>query len=75
MVKLDQFHETEIKHSNLRSGDLHTPLRMLHRALGKTDLQVPGAHLFFCFVLVFFPLYVSSSEERKGRKKGFLIIT
>ena len=31
---------------NLRFGDLHTPFRMLHRALGKTDLEVSGAHLF-----------------------------
>lgn len=43
-VKSDQFQETS--HSNLRFGDFHTPLRMLHRALERTDLQVPGAPLF-----------------------------
>lgn len=68
VVKLDQFHETETKHSNPRSGDQHNPSRMLHRAPGKTDWQVPGAPLFYCLS----PDLSHRAENEEG--KGFLTV-
>lgn len=69
VMKLDQFHETETKHCNARFGDHHSPLRMLHRALGKTDWQVPGAPLFHSL-----SPDLPHRTEKEGKKRVLIVI-